>query len=199
MAEVLTGLGCLISGEEAVARYAGLRWRDCHRRIELDFGRSFDSEELGTLVDAAIEAHAGEMPAIDGLEAFLDGQAHRRLAVASSSERAWLDTMLGRLGLAGFFGEHVYSAARIPRGKPPPDVYLHVDEQLRLPSSACLVIEDHPVGAAAGAAAGMTVIGLMAASHISGGHEERLQAAGAHRCARSYAEVTEILARLEAS
>src|SRR3546814_15221480 len=85
------------------------------------------------------------MPAIDGLEAFLDGQAHRRLAVASSSERAWLDTMLGRLGLAGFFGEHVYSAARIPRGKPHPDVYLHVDEQLRLPSSACLVIEDHPV------------------------------------------------------
>src|SRR3546814_6533151 len=118
MAEVLTGLGCLISGEEAVARYAGLRWRDCHRRIELDFGRSFDSEELGTLVDAAIEAHAGEMPAIDGLEAFLDGQAHRRLAVASSSERAWLDTMLGRLGLAGFFCEHVYSAARIPRGQP---------------------------------------------------------------------------------
>src|SRR3546814_10397091 len=45
MAEVLTGLGCRISGEEAVARYAGLRWRDCHRRIELDFGRSFDSEE----------------------------------------------------------------------------------------------------------------------------------------------------------
>src|SRR3546814_2128603 len=84
--------------------------------------------------------------------------------------------MLGRLGLAGFFGEHVYSAARIPRGKPHPDVYLHVDEQLRLPSSACLVIEDHPVGAAAGAAAGMTVIGLMAASHIRGGHEERLQA-----------------------
>lgn len=199
MADVLTGLGCRISGEEAVARYAGLRWRDCHRRIEQDFGRAFDGEELGSLVGAAIEARAGAMPAIDGLEAFLEAQAHRRLAVASSSERAWLDTMLDRLDLARFFGEHVYSAARIPRGKPNPDVYLHVAEQLRLPPSACLVVEDHPVGAAAGAAAGMTVIGLMAASHIRDGHEEKLQAAGAHRCARSYAEVAEILARLEAS
>src|SRR3546814_17414906 len=131
------------------------------------------------------------MPAIDGLEAFLDGQAHRRLAVASSSERAWLDTMLGRLGLAGFFGEHVYSAARIPRGKPHPDVYLHVDEQLRLPSSACLVIEDPPVGAAAGAAAGMTVIGLMAATHIRSGPDERPQAAGGPPIAPHHAKVAD--------
>ena len=199
MAEVLTGLGCKMSGEEAVARYSGLRWRDCHARIEADFGRDFDCEELGTLVDAAIEQRRGEMPAIEGLEVFLEAEGHRPLAIASSSEKVWLDTTLARLGLARHFGEHVYSAARIPRGKPHPDVYLHVAEQLGLPPSACLVIEDHPVGAAAGAAAGMTVIGLLAASHIRDGHDERLRAAGAHHCARTYAEVAEILARLEAS
>ncbi len=199
MAEVLTGLGCEISGEEAVARYAGLRWHDCHSRIEQDFARSFDREELGALVDAAVEGRSGDMPAIEGLEVFLKAQMHRRLAIASSSERSWLDSMLGRLGLARYFGDHVYSAARIPRGKPHPDVYLHVAEQLHLPPSACLVIEDHPVGAAAGAAAGMTVIGLLAASHIREGHEDRLRAAGARHCARNYAEAAAILARLEAS
>jgi len=198
MAEVLTGLGCAISGEEAVARYAGLRWRDCHRCIEPDFGRSFDSDELGAQVDAVIEGRAAEMPAIDGLEDFLRGQTHRRLAIASSSEKSWLDAMLSRLGLARFFGDHVYSAARITNGKPHPDVYLHVAKQLSLPPPACLVIEDHPVGAAAGAAAGMTVIGLTAASHIREGHDEKLRAAGAHHCAGSYAEVADILARLEA-
>jgi HAD superfamily hydrolase (TIGR01509 family) len=198
MAKVLTELGCPIGGEEAVARYSGLRWRDCHARIERDFGRSFDSNALGARVDAAIEARAAEMPAIDGLDAFLKGQTHRRLAIASSSETSWLHAMLRRLALDLFFGEHVYSAARIPKGKPHPDVYLHVAEQLRVPPSACLVIEDHPVGAAAGVAAGMTVIGLLAASHIREGHEEKLRAAGVRHCARDYAEVAEILARLEA-
>src|SRR3546814_20769611 len=123
------------------------------------------------------------MPAIDGLEAFLDGQAHRRLAVASSSERAWLDTMLGRLGLAGFFGEHVYSAARIPRSKPHPAVYLHVDSQLRLPAPACLLLSDHPVGASDGPAPGITVIGLMTASHIRAVPAETPQEPGPHRAA----------------
>src|SRR3546814_1223814 len=94
MAEVLTWLGCRISGEEAVARYAGLRWRDCHRRIELDFGRSFDSEELGALVEAAIEAHAGEMPAIDGLVSFLVGQAHLGLALRSEEHTYELQSLM---------------------------------------------------------------------------------------------------------
>src|SRR3546814_13972619 len=106
------------------------------------------------------------MPAIDGLEAFLDGQAHRRLAVASSSERARLDPMLGRLGLARFFGEHVYSAARIPRGQPHPVVYLLVDETLRLHSSARLVIERHSLGAPPRTAAALTAYGLRAARPI---------------------------------
>lgn len=198
MAELLTDLGYAISGEEAVARYAGLRWRDCHRLIEADCGRSFDSDLLGARVDAAIEARAGEMGAIDGLAPFLASQRHRRLAIASSSEKAWLDATLARLGLAAHFGGHVYSAARIERGKPHPDVYLHVARRLGLPPSACLVIEDHPVGVAAGAAAGMTVIGLLAASHVRDGHAERLVAAGARHCAHSYADAAAVLARLEA-
>ena len=199
MADVLAKLGYAISGEEAVARYSGLRWRDCHRRIEEDSGQSFDSEELGSLVDAAVAARAEEMAAIEGIAPFLCGQAHRLLAIASSSEKEWLDGTLARLGLAAHFGDHVYSAARMTRGKPHPDIYLHVAAQLGLPPSACLVIEDHPVGAAAGAAAGMTVIGLLAASHIRDGHAERLLAAGAHRCARSYAEAAHVIERLEAA
>ena len=166
MADVLAKLGYEISGEEAVARYSGLRWRDCHRRIEEDSGQSFDSEELGSLVDAAVAARAEEMAALEGIAPFLCGQAHRRL-----------DGTLARLGLAAHFGDHVYSAARMTRGKPHPDIYLHVAARLGLAPSTCLVIEDHPVGAAAGAAAGMTVIGLLAASHICDGHAERLLAA----------------------
>jgi len=37
----------------------------------------------------------------------------------------------------------------------------------------------------------------LAASHIRDGHAERLLAAGAHRCARSYAEAAHVIERLE--
>ncbi len=197
LAEVLTGLGCPTSADEAVARYCGRRWADCHKLIEPALGRAYDPQWLEDLVDAAMAERVHEVLAIEGIEAFLAAQTHRQLAIASSSDREWLDAFLARLGLAEFFADHVYSAAGLARGKPHPDVYLMAAGQLGLPPSSCIVIEDHPVGAAAGAAAGMTVIGLLAASHIRDGHEAELRRAGAHHVARDYRHVSEIMADLE--
>jgi HAD superfamily hydrolase (TIGR01509 family) len=197
LAEVLTGLGHAVTAEEAVARYSGLRWSDCHRIIQEESGLALGCEELGGMVDEAIAARAAEMLAIEGIEPFLQAQADRLLAIASSSEKVWLDDTLARLGLTDYFAGRVFSAAGFPRGKPHPDVYLHVAEQLGVPPASCLVIEDHPVGVAAGAAAGMTVIALLAASHIRDGHAAKVEAAGAHHIATDYAEVADILGKLE--
>lgn len=197
MADVLTRAGHRITAEQAIERYSGLRWTDCHRRIEEDSGLRFDCEELGGLVDEAIAERAAEVLAIEGLEPFLAAQAHRRLAIASSSEKEWLDATLERLGLAHFFGDKVFSAARFPRGKPNPDIYLHAAQRLQIDAQKCLVIEDHPVGVAAGAAAGMTVIALLAAGHIRDGHADRVRSAGARHVARDYAQVSEIIEELE--
>ncbi len=54
------------------------------------------------------------------------------------------------------------------------------------------MIEDSVGGVQAGVAAGMTVVGLLAASHIRDGHAERLREAGAQFVARSFDEVGEI-------
>lgn len=197
MADVLTRAGHSITAEQAIERYSGLRWTDCHRRIEEDSGLGFDCERLGREVDEAIAQRAEEVLAIEGLEPFLAAQAHRRLAIASSSEKEWLDAMLARLGLARFFGGNVFSAARFPRGKPHPDIYLHAARMLHTDPQRCLVIEDHPVGVAAGAAAGMTVVALLAAGHIRDGHADRVRAAGAGHVARDYQQVSEILEELE--
>jgi HAD superfamily hydrolase (TIGR01509 family) len=198
MADVLTAQGYPVTAEESVARYSGLRWADCHRAIEAESGLSFDREALGDLVDRAIGARVAEVLAIEGIEPFLAAQAHRRLAIASSSETAWLRSSLERLGLAGYFGDRLFSAAGFPRGKPHPDIYLHAAGALGVPPERCLVIEDHPVGVAAGAAAGMTVIALLAGNHIREGHDRRVTEAGAAYVARDYAEVSEILKELEA-
>jgi beta-phosphoglucomutase-like phosphatase (HAD superfamily) len=50
----------------------------------------------------------------------------------------------------------------------------------------CLVIEGSPAGVEAGRAAGMTVIGLLAASHIPVDHHTRLLRAGAHHVALTF-------------
>jgi HAD superfamily hydrolase (TIGR01509 family) len=197
LADVLTAQGHPVSAEEALARYSGLRWADCHRAIERDAGRSFDPDGLGDLVDRAIAARVSEVLAIEGLVPFVHAQSPRRLAIVSSSERAWLVSSLERLGLADYFGDNLFSASGFPRGKPHPDIYLHAAAALGVDPARCLVIEDHPLGVAAGAAAGMTVIALLAGGHIREGHADRVRAAGAHHVARDYAEVSEILKEIE--
>jgi HAD superfamily hydrolase (TIGR01509 family) len=199
LADVLTGQGYAVTREECLALYSGLRWADCYRKIEEESGLEFDSDTLGDLVDEAAAARVAEMLAVEGIEAFLESQRHRVLAIASSSETSWLEQTLDRLGLAAWFGDRLFSAAGFPRGKPHPDIYLHAAERLGLAPGRCLVVEDHPVGVAAGAAAGMTVIALLAASHIRAGHADRVRAAGAHHVARDYAQVAEIVERLERS
>jgi HAD superfamily hydrolase (TIGR01509 family) len=197
LADVLTEQGYAVTREESLARYSGLRWDDCYRKIEEESGISLGRDTLGDLVDEAVVARAAEMLAIEGVGSFLAGQSHRLLGIASSSETWWLEQTLDRLGLRTWFGDRLFSAAGFPRGKPHPDIYLHAAERLGVPAEQCLVIEDHPVGVAAGAAAGMTVIALLAGRHIRDGHEDRVRAAGAHHVARDYAEVTEILAEIE--
>ena len=52
----------------------------------------------------------------------------------------------------------IVSVADVQRGKPDPEGYLLGARLLGVPPSACLVIEDSPIGAAAGRSAGMRVI-----------------------------------------
>jgi HAD superfamily hydrolase (TIGR01509 family) len=198
LAEVLTALGHPVTAEQAIERYSGLRWSDCHRAIEADSGRAVDLPALRQSVDRLVASRVAEVLAIEGLGPFLERQSGRRLAIASSSDREWLDCSLERLGLGHHFEGRVFSAAGIERGKPHPDVYLMVARALGIPPALCLVIEDHPVGVAAGAAAGMTVIALLAAAHIRPGHEARVRSAGARHVARDYRQVAEILEELEA-
>jgi beta-phosphoglucomutase-like phosphatase (HAD superfamily) len=107
-----------------------------------------------------------------------------------------LSFCLDLLDLTGAFGPNVFSASRVARGKPHPDIFLHAAEQMHTPPSDALVIEDSIGGVQAATAAGMTVIGLLAASHIRDGHAARLRAAGARYIATTFAQAEAITRRL---
>ena len=73
----------------------------------------------------------------------------RNLALAALQPHGWLNKM-----------ESVRTACEVNAGKPAPDIYLKVAEDLGVKPENCLVFEDIPNGMRAGKAAGMTVIGV---------------------------------------
>ncbi len=80
-----------------------------------------------------------------------------KLAAASSSRNA--TGLLQRVGLLDAFDADV-CGRDLPHGKPHPLIFLIAAGDLGVPPSACLVVEDAPVGVEAARAAGMTALGV---------------------------------------
>src|SRR6188472_2958259 len=80
-----------------------------------------------------------------------------RLAVASSSNRELIDTVLRRLELTALF-EVTVSSEEVARGKPAPDVYLEAARRLGVDPARCAAVEDSATGIRAAHLAGMRVI-----------------------------------------
>ena len=82
--------------------------------------------------------------------------------VASSGTSPEIAHRLGLTGLADLFGDRVYSASMVARGKPEPDLFLLAADRLGVDPRGCVLLEDSPYGVRGGKAAGMTVVGYAA-------------------------------------
>lgn len=78
-------------------------------------------------------------------------------ALASSSPRKFIDRFLDETGLAELF-DYTVSGEECENHKPAPDVYVHAMEALGVHADEVLVVEDSPLGIAAGRAAGAFVL-----------------------------------------
>ena len=81
------------------------------------------------------------------------------LALASSSNRDWVDAALDALGLRRFFAETV-AGDEVTRGKPDPEIYLRAAQRLNAEPNHCVAVEDAPAGIASARAAGMAVVAV---------------------------------------
>jgi HAD superfamily hydrolase (TIGR01509 family) len=108
-----------------------------------------------------LEALAGPLePAPGAVELVLSLRAADvPLALASSSDRRWIDATLRGLGLADAFPV-IASGDEITRSKPAPDIFLLAAERLGVPPADCVAIEDSPNGLRAARAAGMAVVAV---------------------------------------
>ena len=80
-------------------------------------------------------------------------------ALASSSPRPLIDQFLDETGLRDSF-DFAISGEQCPAPKPSPEIYLRAIAELGLTPAECLVVEDSPLGIAAGLAAGAHVVAL---------------------------------------
>jgi beta-phosphoglucomutase-like phosphatase (HAD superfamily) len=129
----------------------------------------------------------------DGLDLGTRQEVHLSLVVTLARD---CEHTLDVLELHNDFAGKVFSASAVSRGKPHPDIFLHAAERMQCEPADCIVIEDSASGVTAGVAAGMIVIGLMAASHMRPEHRQRLVLAGAHFIAATFEEATDITRRL---
>lgn len=156
-----------------VSRYvAGRLGRPC----PADFAENF-YRRLYAFYDAGLPVIAGVTGLLDRLQA--DGLA---VAIATGGSVERMQHSLERTGLDRYFSGRGFSADEVARGKPAPDLVLHVANQLGAAAAECAVVEDSPHGIIGAVAAGMRAIGFAAGSHLQGIRErqaERLRDAGA--------------------
>lgn len=104
---------------------------------------------------------AGSIGLLPGMEAFLQSLVAAEIPriIASSTPVANLEMLLESTVLGKYFTDFV-SGEQVALGKPAPDIFIAAAAQLGFAPSDCIVVEDAPVGIAAGKAAGAFVVAL---------------------------------------
>jgi HAD superfamily hydrolase (TIGR01509 family) len=108
------------------------------------------------IVEAELTAFAGLAPWLERLAAAVP------LAVATSSQRADLELMLEKTGLAPYF-RATCTHNDVAEHKPHPAPYLLAAQRLGVAPERCAAVEDSPSGVAAARAAGMLTLAVSSA------------------------------------
>lgn len=160
-AEVVSAEGLPTTFDESVARYMGRSTAECVAEIEAALGRPLRTDLVGEYEQRAGQLLRRDLTPVDGIIALLDSLVAKGIprCVASSGTPPEIALRLAVTGLGGYFGDDVYSASMVARGKPEPDLFLFAAERLGVDSRDCVLVEDSPYGVTGGKLAGMTVIG----------------------------------------
>ena len=156
LAEALTALGMPHTTEQCFERFMGRSWASC---MEILGGEPAGLHEdyrrrIFAAFERELEPVAGVGRAVDAVRA-----AGHAVCVASSGEHDKIRFTLGLTGLLDRFGDRIFSATEVPRGKPAPDLFLHAARSCGHDPADCVVVEDSPLGIAAARAAGMRALG----------------------------------------
>jgi sugar-phosphatase len=116
------------------------------------------AENIVTEVIQRIQIQGKPLPGVEKALKFVADKAIP-LALASSSSYSLIEAVLSKLEIGSWF-QVIYSATEEAYGKPHPGVYLATAQQLGIPATSCLALEDSLNGVIAAKAARMICIAV---------------------------------------
>jgi HAD superfamily hydrolase (TIGR01509 family) len=163
----LAKAGVTVSFEYFEENFLGRSWptvaADINRSHGIFLGADFEDQFRNDLLNA----FERELESMDGVQSVLTNLAIP-YCVATSSSPARAARSLAIAGLTAHFGERVFTASQVAKGKPAPDLYLFAARQMGVAPRNCLVIEDSFTGILSAQSAGMTVWRFTGGSHLRG-------------------------------
>jgi HAD superfamily hydrolase (TIGR01509 family) len=180
LCEALAGCGIEVGLEETLDLFLG-RSLDAVLEHYQSLGRSIPRQFPAELRAKVQETFRAALCPIEGIGSVLEGLKIPH-CVASSSALDRVSLSLSLTGLARHFGDRLYTAQMVDRGKPAPDLFLYAARRMQADPARTLVIEDSVSGVRAAKAAGMAVWGFVGGSHYrSRDGRASLRDAGADR------------------
>jgi len=146
---------------DAQRRLMGMSTGEWARYLSQDLGVGLPPPAVAATVIEQMQTRYREgVPLMPGAAGAVRRLAARwPLGLASSSPPALIDAALDGAGLRECFTATL-STEQVPRGKPAPDIYLAVTEQLGFAPETCAAVEDSTNGLRSAAAAGLQVIAV---------------------------------------
>lgn len=140
--------------------------------------------------EMAIDLYRHEIGMKPGATAFLEklDALELPMGIGTSNTKDLVVEVLEKHNIMAYF-KSIRTSCEVEKGKPSPDVFLKVAEDLGVEPEDCLVFEDTVAGAQAGKNAGMRVIGVM--DEVSLPHKEELLEI-VERYIESYDEIIEL-------
>jgi len=154
--------GCELE-QDAWCQVVGTNWDHFNPfdHLEQKIGRSVARDQLWDLHKERFHALVKQQVPLPGVEALLKQATELglKLAVASSSQRQWVQGHLERLELLEYFPV-VASADDVEKVKPDPVLYRVAVERLGVTPAAAMAIEDSVNGVRAAKAAGLRCVAV---------------------------------------
>jgi HAD superfamily hydrolase (TIGR01509 family) len=163
-AQICHERGWPLTEDDIIREFVGLSDSAMRERLSELVGEELADDWDAEYTDRYRRALADDVEAVPGVATAIDAieRAGLSTCVASSGSHQKMALTLGNTGLLERFDGRIFSSTdpEVKRGKPAPDLFLHVAERLGVEPDRCAVIEDSPFGLVAARDAGMTAFGF---------------------------------------
>lgn len=161
--DALAVVGLELTVAETRARFVGLSMTKVMGLVEDEISEKLPAGWLDDLQARTFEGFRRDLRPVSGIRAAINAIAGRGIAhcVASSGSLEKMSVSLGTTDLASLFGDRIFSADMVARGKPAPDLFLFAASQMGVLPENTVVVEDSIPGLKAALSAGMAPIAYL--------------------------------------